>query len=271
MAETATATNGEGGARLVLEGVSKHYRTKQAGTIEAISEVGFEVAANELCVLLGPSGCGKSTVLRMIAGLERPTAGRILLDDRELRGPGRDRGMVFQAYTSFDWLTVQANVEYGMRLHGVGREERAARARRFIRLVGLEGFEKAYPSQLSGGMKQRVAIARTLANAPEILLMDEPFGALDAQTRWAMQELLISILETTRTTAVLVTHDIEEAVYLADRIVFLSRRPGRVREIIVPSFKRGRRFTTKEEMLEHGDYAGIERRIMQMMREEAER
>lgn len=254
--------------RLILDRVGKRFAPRRRGTVEAIRDVSFSVAANELCVLLGPSGCGKSTVLRMIAGLDRPSAGRILLDGREIRGPGRDRGMVFQAYTSFDWLTVQANVEYGMRLHGVPRAERSERARRFIRLVGLEGFEDAWPAQLSGGMKQRVAIARTLAVEPEILLMDEPFGALDAQTRWTMQELLVSVLETTPTTAILVTHDIEEAIYLADRIVFLSRRPGRVREILVPEFKEGRRFATKEAMLEHSGYAAMERRIMRMMREE---
>jgi NitT/TauT family transport system ATP-binding protein len=254
--------------RLVLDRVAKRFTLRGGGAVEAIRDVSFSVATNELCVLLGPSGCGKSTVLRMIAGLDRPSAGHILLDDREIRGPGRDRGMVFQAYTSFDWLTVQANVEYGMRLHGVPRAERSERARRFIRLVGLGGFEDAWPAQLSGGMKQRVAIARTLAVEPEILLMDEPFGALDAQTRWTMQELLVSVLETTPTTAILVTHDIEEAIYLADRIVFLSRRPGRVREILVPEFKQGRRFATKEAMLEDPGYARLERRIMRMMREE---
>src|SRR5690606_380800 len=154
---------------------------------------------NELCVLLGPSGCGKSTVLRMVAGLEEPSEGMLRLDGREILAPGRDRGMVFQSYTSFDWLTVQENVEYGLRLNRIPKAQRRERAAHFIDLVNLTKFRDAYPSQLSGGMKQRVAIARTLANDPAILLMDEPFGALDAETRWTMQELLIRIVETSKT------------------------------------------------------------------------
>jgi NitT/TauT family transport system ATP-binding protein len=171
----------EGAPKLTVRALSKEFELARGKWIRAVEDVSFDVAGNEICVLLGPSGCGKSTVLRMIAGLEEPTEGELLVDGRAVAGPGRDRGMIFQSYTSFDWLTVQENVEYGMRINGVGKTERRERAARFIDLVHLGKFRDAYPSQLSGGMKQRVAIARTLANDPAILLMDEPFGALDAR------------------------------------------------------------------------------------------
>ena len=177
--------------------------------------------------------------------------------------------MVFQSYTSFDWLTVQENVEYGMRLNGVPRAQRKERAAHFIELVALQKFRHAFPSQLSGGMKQRVAIARTLANEPAILLMDEPFGALDAETRWTMQELLMSILESTDTTVLMVTHDIEEAIFLAERIVFMTRHPGRIREILGTDFKGGRRIADKEAIVGMPEYGRLERHIMHMMREES--
>lgn len=255
--------------KLLLQDIGKRYKIGPASEIEAIRGVSFEVMENEICVLLGPSGCGKSTVLRMVAGLEEPSGGMITLEGRRIEEPGRDRGMVFQAYTSFDWLSVQQNVEYGMRLQGVPAPERARRARHFLDLVHLEKFAAAYPKQLSGGMKQRVAIARTLANDPEMLLMDEPFGALDAETRWHMQELMISIAEETKTTILMVTHDIEEAIYMADRIVFLSRHPGTVAANIVPAFKQGKRWRRKEEVLELDGYAELERQIMKLMRQQA--
>ncbi len=256
-------------AMLTLRAVGKTFDSGRGKTVEAIRDVSFEVERNEICVLLGPSGCGKSTVLRMVAGLEDQSTGSIELEGRPIDRPGRDRGMVFQAYTSFDWLTVTRNVEYGMRLRNVPAAERTERARHFINLVGLTKFRDAYPKQLSGGMKQRVAIARTLANDPAMLLMDEPFGALDAETRWHMQELLIGIAGEARTTILMVTHDIEEAVFLADRIVFMSRHPGTVAANIVPEFKNGRRWPRKEEVLELKGYSEIERRIMKMMREQA--
>jgi NitT/TauT family transport system ATP-binding protein len=255
--------------KLSLKEVGKTFRVRRNEKIQAIDGVSFDVAANEICVIIGPSGCGKSTVLRMVAGLEAPTTGSIALDGREIDAPGRDRGVVFQAYTSFDWLTVQRNVEYGMKLHGVASAERAKRADHFIDLVHLGKFRRAYPNQLSGGMKQRVAIARTLANDPAILLMDEPFGALDAETRWHMQELMISIAEEARTTLLMVTHDIEEALFMADRIIFMSRHPGTVVANIAPDFKRGRRWRRKEEVLELDGYAELERHIMRLMREQA--
>ncbi|MDY0884863.1 ABC transporter ATP-binding protein [Dongia soli] len=255
--------------KLSLREIGKRYQIGSNTEIEAIHRVSFEVMENEICVLLGPSGCGKSTVLRMVAGLEEPSSGAMTLDGRQIEGPGRDRGMVFQAYTSFDWLTVQQNVEYGMRLQHVPAPERARRAQHFLNLVHLSKFAQAYPKQLSGGMKQRVAIARTLANDPEMLLMDEPFGALDAETRWHMQELMISIAEETQTTILMVTHDIEEAIYTADRIVFLSRHPGTVAANIVPAFKLGKRWRRKEEVLELDGYAELERDIMKLMRQQA--
>ena len=270
MDETTTARRPQvrADAKLRLEGVGKTFRVPRGEDIEAIKDVSFSAPENEVCVLLGPSGCGKSTVLRMVAGLEVPTAGELFLDGHPIAGPDRERGMVFQAYTSFDWLTVQANVEYGMRLNGVPRRERRERAEHYIELVGLSRFRNAYPRQLSGGMKQRVAIARTLANDPSILLMDEPFGALDAQTRWHMQELMMSIVEAASTTVLMVTHDIEEAIFLADRIEFMSRHPGTIHEEIIPTFKQGRRITQKEELIAAEGYGDLERHILRLMREQ---
>jgi ABC-type nitrate/sulfonate/bicarbonate transport system ATPase subunit len=255
--------------RLKLTNIGKTFPGTKGGSVEAIRDVSFEVGSNEVCVLLGPSGCGKSTILRMVAGLDQPSSGTISLDGRVIQGPGRDRGMVFQAYTSFDWLTVRQNVEYGLRLRGVAPSERRDRAAHFIDLVHLTKFADSYPMVLSGGMKQRVAIARTLANDPEILLMDEPFGALDAETRWHMQELSITIAEETGKTILMVTHDIEESIFMADRIIFLSRHPGTVAANIVPAFKQGKRWRRKEDVLELPGYAELERDIMRLMRQQA--
>lgn len=255
-------------AKLSIRDVRKHFTVGRNETIEALSDVSFDVHENEMCVLLGPSGCGKSTVLRMIAGLEKPSAGTLTLDGHPIRGPHRERGMIFQSYTSFDWLSVQKNVEYGMQLNGVKKAERRDRAQHFIELVGLTKFRDAYPRQLSGGMKQRVAIARTLANEPSLILMDEPFGALDAETRWQMQELMLSILENSRSTVVMVTHDIEEGLFLGDRIIFMSRHPGTVAENIEASFKRGTRISSKEELFALDGYIDVERHVMHLMRQQ---
>ncbi len=255
-------------SKLVIDDLSKRFALPRGEEILAISGVSFDVKENEVCVILGPSGCGKSTVLRMIAGLETPSSGSLKLDGRSIDRPGRDRGMVFQAYTSFDWLTVRQNVEYGMRINGVGAKERRAKADHFIDLVQLTKFADVYPSRLSGGMKQRVAIARTLANDPELLLMDEPFGALDAETRWHMQELLVEIARNTSTTIIMITHDIEEAIFVADKIVFMSRHPGRVHQIIVPEFKGGARIADKEAVIARDGYAEMEREIMRLMRQQ---
>jgi ABC-type nitrate/sulfonate/bicarbonate transport system ATPase subunit len=257
-----------GDAKLRIEGISKIYGSRGKREIEAVRRVSFDVPKNEICVILGPSGCGKSTVLRMIAGLEEPTAGHIFLDGKEVVGPSRDLGMVFQGYTSFPWLSVQKNVEYGMRLNGVPAKERRERAAYYIERVHLTKFKDAYPKELSGGMKQRVAIARMLANDPTVSLMDEPFGALDAETRWHMQELLLEIIDDSHMTVVLVTHDIPEAMFLADRIIFMSRHPGEIREIISTDFKGGKRIRSKEALLDRAGYLDLERRILGLMREE---
>ena len=256
---------------LRIENVSKTFDLGGGKSLTAVENVSFEVKKNAICVLLGPSGSGKSTILRLIAGLESQSGGTIRLNDKVLTGPGQDRGMVFQAYTSFDWLSVRKNVEFGMRINGVPARERRGKAEHFISLVGLTKFIDTYPSRLSGGMRQRVAIARTLANAPEVLLMDEPFGALDAETRWQMQELLITVAEAAGTTMIVVTHDIEEAIFLADKIVFLSSHPGRIKEEIIPDFKPASRIRDKEHMIQLPGYSDLERRIMRLMREEGER
>jgi NitT/TauT family transport system ATP-binding protein len=256
-------------SRLVLENVSKQYPVRKGSPVLAVSNVSFDVIEGEVCVLLGPSGCGKSTILHMMAGLIDSTSGSLRLDEKEIHGPGRERGMVFQGYTSFPWLTVRENVEYGMRLNHIPRQKRKERADYFIEHVNLTKFRDVYPRQLSGGMKQRVAIARMLANAPEISLMDEPFGALDAETRWHMQELLLDIIEETAMTVVMVTHDIQEALFLADRIVFLSSHPGQIKEILPMDFKQGRRIASKEELIDMPGYVELERKILSMMREAA--
>jgi NitT/TauT family transport system ATP-binding protein len=257
-------------SRLILQNITKEYPVHKKEPLLAVSDVSFEVIENEVCVLLGPSGCGKSTILHMMAGLNEPTSGCLLFDGKEIHGPGRERGMVFQTYTSFPWLTVYENVEYGMRLNHVPDKERKERANYFIDRVSMMKFRDSYPKQLSGGMKQRVAIARMLANSPEISLMDEPFGALDAETRWHMQELLLDIIDETEMTVVMVTHDIQEALFLADRIVFLSTHPGRLKEIIPMDFKEGRRIGSKEELIDMPGYLELERKILRLMREESE-
>jgi ABC-type nitrate/sulfonate/bicarbonate transport system ATPase subunit len=195
----------------------------------ALSATNLDVAENEFITILGPSGCGKSTLLRIVAGLDRQTAGEVLLDGRRIDGPGADRGMVFQSYTLFPWLTVLDNVCFGLRERGLARAQQLEVAQGFIAKVGLKGFEQHYPKQLSGGMQQRTAIARALANDPRILLMDEPFGALDHQTRELMQELLLGIWEAQEKTVLFVTHDIDEAVFMASRVVVMSARPGRIK------------------------------------------
>ncbi|MFK7746574.1 MAG: ABC transporter ATP-binding protein [Roseobacter sp.] len=256
---------------LNIDAVSKTFDLGRGAQLEAVRRVSFEVEKNSVCVLLGPSGCGKSTVLRMIAGLETATSGNITIGGKTVEGPGSDRGMVFQAYTSFDWLSVRKNVEFGMRINKVPSAEAKDRTDHFLNLVGLSDFADVYPSQLSGGMRQRVAIARTLANDPEVLLMDEPFGALDAETRWMMQELIVDIADKTSTTMVIVTHDLEEAIFLADKIVFLSSHPGQIKEQIIPEFKRGARIAGKEEMIGLDGYATLEKKLMRLMREEGRR
>ena len=214
---------------LVASHVGKIFADSDSGDeIEAFRDISLTVKRREFVCLVGPSGCGKSTFLRTIAGLERPTSGEILIAGRKVSGPGADRGMVFQEYALFPWKTTQANIEFGLRLKGIAKVERAQTAQRFVDLVGLKGFENKYPHQLSGGMRQRAAVARALANEPAVLLMDEPFAAVDAMTRQRLQEELTAIIQAAHMTVIFVTHSIEEAAFLGDRVVVLSGRPGRI-------------------------------------------
>jgi NitT/TauT family transport system ATP-binding protein len=259
-------TLGNQPSKLSIRNLSKTYGQRGKHAIPAVENLSFDVRENEFCTLLGPSGCGKSSVLRIVAGLEAPSAGYVSLDGQEIEGADRARGMVFQDYTSFPWLTVQQNVEYGMKLNGVRAAERGERADHFIRLVKLDRFKDAYPRQLSGGMKQRVAIARTLANEPNVLLMDEPFGALDADTRWSMQELMVSIMDSTKITVVMVTHDLEEALFLSDTIIVMSKHPGSLLRKMTTSFKSGARIADKAKVLSLDGYAEAEQEIIALMR-----
>ena len=241
-APSATSPGAASGPpKLHVDDLHVVYRGRSGDDIEAVRGVSFDIhdkpGIGELVVFLGPSGCGKSTILKAVAGLFPPTRGQILIEGQPVSGPGRDRGMVFQQYTSFSWLTVEQNVEYGLRLRGVPEKERREQAARILKAVGLEGFGSKYPKELSGGMKQRVAIARTLINQPKLLLMDEPFGALDPQTRWDMQGMLIDISHREDNTILFVTHDVAEAVYLADTVYILSKRPARIlHRIDIPTF-----------------------------------
>jgi len=234
-------------ARPVILGVQN--LSKVFGTHAALNFISFDVRRREFLSVLGASGCGKSTLIRIVAGLETQTSGQILLDGKPVAGPGPDRGMVFQGYTLFPWLTVKRNVMFGLRMSGKSAFEAESEAREWIALVGLSKFENAYPHELSGGMKQRVAIARALANRPRILLMDEPFGALDAQTRAQMQGYLLEIWRNVDVTILFITHDLDEAVYLSDRILVLGANPSRVQEVIenpVPRPRSREQFTSPE-------------------------
>ena len=217
---------------LDVRGLSKTFQAPGRPPTTALDRVSFQAHRRELICVIGPSGCGKSTLARLVAGLEAPSGGEMLLDGKAIHGPGPDRGMVFQSYTLFPWLTVLKNVMFGLEVSGSGGVDGEREARTWLELVGLTKFADAYPHQLSGGMKQRVAIARALANRPRMLLMDEPFGALDAQTRCQMQSYLLQIWKQVDITILFITHDLDEAVYLADRILILDAHPGRVRELM---------------------------------------
>jgi len=227
--------------------VSHTFDGGKRGKVIALDRVNLKVEDGEIIALLGPSGCGKSTLLYMVAGFYPVQSGKILLDGRPVSKPGPDRGIVFQEYVLFPWRTVEENVVYGLEVQGLGREEREKIASRFLEKVGLLSFKKKYPHELSGGMKQRVALARMLAYNPGILLMDEPFGALDAQTRELMQDELLSLWADLKKTILFVTHDMEEALYLSDRIVVFTARPGRVKEIVEVNFPRPRDRKTRLE------------------------
>ena len=231
---------------LSIQGVGRTFPGVNRGAPTlALQPTNLEVAHNDFITILGPSGCGKSTLLRIVAGLDAPTVGQVLLDGQAVTGPGADRGMVFQSYTLFPWLTVRQNICFGLREKGMAAAEQAGVAARFIAEVGLTGFESHFPKQLSGGMQQRVALARALANDPKILLLDEPFGALDHQTRALMQELLLSIWELHRKTVLFVTHDIDEAIFIANRCVVFSARPGRIKNELAIDLPYPRHYTVK--------------------------
>jgi NitT/TauT family transport system ATP-binding protein len=218
--------------KISVSGVGKTFPVRGGGDFTALHGTSLDIAEGEFLVVAGPSGCGKSTLLDLLGGLSRPTAGRILLDGEEITGPALDRGIVFQQYALFPWRTALRNVEFGLEAKGLSRRERTAVARSHLDLVGLTGFEDRYPHELSGGMKQRVAIARSLAYDPDVLLMDEPFAALDAQTRDSLQDELLRIWKRTGKTVVFITHGIDEAVYLGQRVAVMTSRPGRIKEIV---------------------------------------
>jgi NitT/TauT family transport system ATP-binding protein len=251
-------------ARLDISGVTKTYLAHGAEVV-ALDGIDLAIRNKEFATLLGPSGCGKSTLLRIVAGLARPSRGAVRLDGKAITGPGQDRGMVFQSYTLFPWLTVKENIRFGLDLAGLSRGEQDRVAREFIEKVGLRGFENAYPKGLSGGMKQRVAIARALANNPDILLLDEPFGALDAQTRSLMQELLTQVWEELHKTILFVTHDVEEAIFLSDRVFVMTARPGRIKAEIEIPLKRPRTY----EMKATEAFSNLKLQALALIREEA--
>ena len=225
------AGNSSGDVIVKIDHVEKIYQGR-SGEVVALNGVDMEIRENEFVCVVGPSGCGKSKLLNIIAGLERPTSGRVCVKGKEVVNPGSERGVIFQQYALFPWLTVKKNVKFGLKLRGVKEPELSVIADKYIRLVGLEEFGDSYPKELSGGMKQRVAIARAYAVNPEILLMDEPFGALDAQTRTQLQTELLETWEKEKKTCFFITHDVEEAIILAQRVVIMSARPGRVKEIV---------------------------------------
>ncbi len=250
---------------LSIQGVSRVFPSRKGPPTQALQPIDFEVRENDFVTILGPSGCGKSTLLRIVAGLDFPTAGRVLLDGQPVEGPGADRGVVFQSYTLFPWLTVRQNICFGLRERGMAQAQQNERADFFIARVGLRGFEDHYPKQLSGGMQQRTAIARALANDPKILLLDEPFGALDNQTRVLMQELLLGIWEAAQKTVLFVTHDIDEAIFMANRVAVFSARPGRIKREIAVDFPHPRHYTIKTSP----EFMDIKARLTEEVRSES--
>nr|WP_247886832.1 ABC transporter ATP-binding protein [Azospirillum sp. SYSU D00513] len=251
---------------MFVDAVSRVFPAVREGQpVRALEPTTLSVAANDFITILGPSGCGKSTLLRIVAGLDRPSAGRVLLDGRPVTGPGPDRGMVFQSYTLFPWLTVAENIAFGLKEKRMAPAEMRERVAQYVASVGLRGFENHYPRQLSGGMQQRTAIARALANDPEILLLDEPFGALDNQTRGLMQELLLGIWERERKTVLFVTHDIEEAIFMASRVVVMTARPGRIKADIPVDLPYPRHYTIKTSAA----FSDLRARLTEEIRAEA--
>ena len=254
-------------SKLVIEGVSRTFPPARPGSAPtlALEPADLTVADNDFVTILGPSGCGKSTLLRIVAGLDKPTTGRVLVDGVPVTGPGADRGMVFQSYTLFPWLSISQNIAFGLREKGVTETERDRIAADYMTRVGLAGFENHWPKQLSGGMQQRTAIARALANDPKILLLDEPFGALDNQTRALMQEMLLGIWERDRKTVLFVTHDIEEAIFLGSRVIVMSARPGRIKTQLLIDLPNPRSYKIKTSPA----FVALKERLVEEIRTEA--
>ncbi|MED4452333.1 ABC transporter ATP-binding protein [Metabacillus fastidiosus] len=258
--------------KIEFDHVSKIFKIRESderkgGVKEftALKNIHFSVKTGEFLSLVGPSGCGKSTLLDLLGGLTKPTSGRILLDGKPIDGPGLDRGIVFQQYALFPWKTAKGNIEFGLESKGVPKKERTEIARHFLSLVGLSGFENRYPHELSGGMKQRVAIARSLAFNPEVLLMDEPFAALDAQTRETLQTELLQIWEKTKKTIIFITHGIDEAVYLGQRVAVMTSRPGTIKQIINNQVHSN---SEEEDLRSTAEFARTRHQIWDLLREE---
>ncbi len=249
-----------------IRNVALHFTSQRVGTVTALENLSLEIPDKQFAVIVGPSGCGKSSLLHLVAGLTEVSAGGCYVDDELITDPGADRGMVFQNYSLFPWLTVKKNVEFGLSIQKISADQRAQRAQHYIHSVGLKGFEDAYSSQLSGGMQQRAAIARALANDPQVLLMDEPFGALDSQTRTIMQELLLRIWEREQKTVLFVTHDIDEALLLGDVVYVMSGRPGTIVDSVGVTLERPRHY----EMVTSPEFIELKRRIMVNLHREVE-
>lgn len=259
---------------IVFDRVARHFH-RDGKDVPAIDDVSFEVRAKEFVAIVGPSGCGKTTCLRMAAGLEFPTSGSVTVGGRPVVSPGPDRSVVFQQFALFPWKTVTQNIDFGLRAAHVPVQERRSRVARYIELMGLQGYESAFPHQLSGGMQQRVAIARSYVLDPGVLLMDEPFGSLDAQTRVVMQEELVKLSRASPRTVLFITHSVEEAVYLADRVVVMTRRPGRIGEIVdvarVRDAERWNRHERIEDVMDEASFVHLRTQIWRLLREQQAR
>ena len=264
-------------SKISFQHVKKHFsihhtngqRNKHISQLTALQEINLDIQAGEFMVLVGPSGCGKSTLLDLLSGLSRPSSGQILMDGKPIEGPALDRGIVFQQYALFPWRTTQGNVEFGLEAKGVSKQARARLAREYISLVGLSGFEDHYPHQLSGGMKQRVAIARSLVYNPAVLLMDEPFAALDAQTRDILQSELLCIWEKTCKTVVFITHSIDEAVYLGQRVAVMTSRPGRIKRVVNIPLSASR--YQVDDLRSNPNYVKVRHEVWSLLCEEVQR
>ena len=253
--------------KISIRGLSHQYFNRHTQeTVLALKDINFDVDAGELVTIVGPSGCGKSTLLNLIAGLQKPSAGQILVDDVQVTGPGSDRGVVFQEFAILPWRTVWQNIGHGLEIQKVPRDQRDEVIARYVQMIGLQGFEKKYPHELSGGMKQRVAVARTLAANPKVVLMDEPFAALDAQTRVTLREEVLRISLETACTILFVTHSVDEAVFLGDRVIVLSKHPGAIKEIVrVPTTREERRYPTIHQ---NSAFEEIQQHVFQSIRQE---